>query len=62
MQRNKAIVDEYVEKPRSVARLIANSHAIKDLYSNFRKKSDEKIPISQSTVSRYYFAWLPEGV
>jgi hypothetical protein len=33
----KEIADEFVEKPQSVARLVANSHNIKDLYSDFRK-------------------------
>jgi len=44
----KEIIEEFVEKPHSVARLITNSEVVKDLYSNFRAKSEEKVPIGKS--------------
>ena len=44
----KQVIEEFIEKPHSVARLIANSHVVKDLYSDFRKKSQEKVPIAKS--------------
>ena len=44
----KEVIEEFVEKPHSVARLINNSHVFKDLYSDFRQKSHEKVPIAKS--------------
>eukprot|EP00438_Fugacium_kawagutii_P006299 Skav233307 [mRNA] locus=scaffold4193:34546:35811:- [translate_table: standard] len=44
----KEIIEEFVEKPHSVARLITDSEVVKDLYSKFRAKSDEKVPIGKS--------------
>jgi hypothetical protein len=53
----KEIIEEFVEKPHSVARLIGNSQVVQDLYSDFRKKSKEKIPIAQSIRD---LAWAPQ--
>ena len=44
----KEVVGHFVEKPQSIARLINNSEAVKDLYGNFRKKTDELVPISKN--------------
>ena len=44
----KEIILELVEKPLSVARLIANSHPIKELYGEFRAKATEPIKISKA--------------
>eukprot|EP00435_Cladocopium_sp_Y103_P059167 s225_g21.t1 len=39
----KEVVAHFVEKLHSIARLINNSEAVKDLYADFRKKTDELI-------------------
>ena len=44
----KEVIGHFVEKPHSIARLISNSESVKDLYVNFRKKSDELVPISKN--------------
>lgn len=44
----KEVVGHFVEKPHSIARLVNNSEAVKDLYVNFRKKTDELVPISKN--------------
>ena len=53
----KEVVQQFVEKPHSVARLINNSETIKDLYSDFRKKSEEKVAISKNIRD---LAWAPQ--
>lgn len=43
----KDVILEFVEKPHSVSRLIANSPHIQELYADFRAKTREKVKISK---------------